>query len=94
MDMTTPYISMVHLDEDGNVTRVIAMSNTSLDTFDVPLEDVPEYLAERIALLKMCDVNLDKRGEAIGRRFNSLTLYVYLTYDELKQLNPLPRVTT
>jgi hypothetical protein len=49
---------------------------------------------ERIALLKMCDINKEKQGEAIGRKFNNNILYVYLSYDEFKELTPLSRVTT
>lgn len=94
MDMSVPFNAMATLDEDGNVTKISAMSNVSYAIFDLPLDRVPEYLAERIALLKMCDVNREKQGEAIGRRFNNDTIYVYLSWDEFKELTPLSRVTT
>jgi hypothetical protein len=94
MDMTVPFTAMVMLDEDGNVERISAMSNISYAIFELPLDSVPEYLAERIALLKMCDINKGKQGEAIGRKFNNSIIYVYLSYDEFKELTPLSRVTT
>jgi hypothetical protein len=94
MDMTVPFTAMVMLDEDGNVERISAMSNISYAIFELPLDSVPEYLMERIALLKMCDINKEKQGEAIGRKFNNNILYVYLSYDEFKELTPLSRVTT
>jgi hypothetical protein len=94
MDMTVPFAAMAMLDEDGDVTKISVMSNVSYAIFVLPLDSVPEYLAERIALLKMCDINKGKQGEAIGRRFNNDTIYVYLSYDEFKELVPLSRVTT
>jgi hypothetical protein len=94
MDMTVPFTAMAMLDEDGDVTKISAMSNISYAIFELPLDSVPEYLMERIALLKMCDINKEKKGEAIGRRFNNDTIYVYLSYDEFKELTSLSRVTT
>jgi hypothetical protein len=94
MDMTVPFTAMVMLDEDGNLERISAMSNISYAIFELPLDSVPEYLMERIALLKMCDINKEKQGEAIGRKFNNNIIYVYLSYDEFKELTPLSRVTT
>ena len=94
MDMTVPFTAMATLDEDGNVKTISAMSNISYAIFLLPLDSVPEYLMERIALLKMCDINREKQGEAIGRRFNNDIIYVYLSYDEFKELTPLSRVTT
>jgi hypothetical protein len=94
MDMTVPVTAMVMLDEDGNLERISAMSNISYAIFELPLDSVPEYLMERIALLKMCDINKEKQGEAIGRKFNNTIIYVYLSYDEFKELTPLSRVTT
>ena len=94
MDMTVPFTAMAMLDEDGDVTKISAMSNISYAIFELPLDSVPEYLAERIALLKMCDINRDKQGEAIGRRFNNTTIYVYLSWDEFKKLTPLSREAT
>ena len=92
--MTVPFTAIATLDEDGNVEKISAMSNISYAIFDVPFDSVPEYLAERIALLKMCDINKEKQGEAIGRKFNNDTIYVYLSYDEFKELTSLSRVTT
>lgn len=92
--MSVPFNAMATLDEDGNVTKISVMSNVSYAVYDLPLDSVPEYLAERIALLKMCDVNREKQGEAIGRRFNKDIIYVYLSWDEFKELTPLSRVTT
>jgi hypothetical protein len=94
MDMSVPFNAMATLDEDGEVRKISVMSNISYAVYDLPLDSVPEYLAERIALLKMCDVNREKQGEAIGRRFNKDIIYVYLSWDEFKELTPLSRVTT
>lgn len=94
MDMSVPFNAMATLDEDGEVTKISVMSNVSFTVLYLPLDRVPEYLAERIALLKMCDVNREKQGEAIGRRFNNDTIYVYLSWDEFKELTPFSRVTT
>ena len=96
MDMkplATPYLAVAYLGEGGEADKITVMSNIAITVYDLPLNEVPEYLAERIALLKMCNVNKEKIGESIGRKFNESTIYVYLSWDEHKSLTtPKSRV--
>jgi hypothetical protein len=50
---------------------------------------VPDFLEERIALLRMCDVNKRKKGEKLGRKTSDGVLVVYLSYDEYVELKNL-----
>ena len=47
---------------------------------------LPDYMNERIALLRMCDINKQAEGESIGRRTSDTAMLVYLNYDEYKEL--------
>jgi hypothetical protein len=47
---------------------------------------VPDYMNERIALLRMCDINKQAKGESIGRRTSDTAMLVYLNYDEYTEL--------
>jgi hypothetical protein len=50
---------------------------------------VPDYVEERIALLRMCNVNKRKKGETLGRKTNEGILVMYLSYDEYIELKNL-----
>lgn len=47
---------------------------------------LPDYMHERIALLRMCEVNKRAKGEIIGRRTSDTAMLVYLSYDEYIEL--------
>jgi hypothetical protein len=86
MHIDVPFIAIAYMGESGAVKKVTAMSNVSLQTFDVPLAKVPTHLMERIVLLKMCDVNRSKKGEVIGRRFSEASVHVYLSWGDYSEL--------
>jgi hypothetical protein len=41
---------------------------------------------ERIALLRMCDINKQAKGESIGRRTSETAMLVYLSHEEYSDL--------
>lgn len=80
------FIVWVRLDETGNVVSTQIQDNERFDSFDIDLSCAPEFVAERIALLKLTDVNKLEKGELIGRKLHGDVLIVYLTYDEYQQI--------
>lgn len=82
---------IAHVWSDGDIEYINVLDNASLTTTDMEGAHVPAWLRERVALLRLCDVNLDIKGEGIGRKFTDHMIYVYLTYDEHKELNELAK---
>lgn len=80
------YVAIAHVWNNGDIEYVNVLDNSNLHSSDLEGEDVPDWLAERVALLRLCEVNRDQRGENIGRKFTDNMLYVYLTYDEYQEL--------
>lgn len=80
------YIAIAHVWDNGDIEYVNLLDNGAVRTDDMEGDQVPQWLAERVALLRLCDVDRDTKGEGIGRKFNDHILYVYLTYDEYKDL--------
>jgi hypothetical protein len=80
------FIIWVKLDDTGDVISVQAQDNDTFNTIDLDLSCAPEFVADRIALLKLTDVNKRKKGELIGRRLANDVLIIYLNYDEYKQI--------
>ena len=80
------FIIWVRLDETGDVTSVQVQDNNTLETIDIDLSRAPEFVADRIALLKLTDVNKSEKGELIGRKLDNTVLIIYLSYDEYQQI--------
>lgn len=80
------FIVWVRLDETGDVTSVQVQDNNTLETIDIDLSRAPEFVADRIALLKLTGVNKSEKGELIGRKLDNTVLIIYLTYDEYQQI--------
>lgn len=80
------FVLLVNLDASGDVVFCTAQDNDTLSIFEFDISTAPEFVAERIALMKLTDVNKSEKGELIGRRYTPELLVVYLTYDEYQQL--------
>lgn len=66
---------------------VDVMDNHTFGIRRFPSEFVmPDYMKERVALLRMCDINKGAKGEIIGRRISDTSILVYLNYDEYTDL--------
>ena len=73
---------------DGRNDVITVNNNSTLDCRAIKV--VPQFLAERIALLKMCEVNTREEGETIGRKLATTSIVVYLSQEEYQlicQLN-------
>jgi hypothetical protein len=89
MDMALRFMAIAHVWSSGDIEYVNLLDNGSLTTVYMEGAYVPPWLRERVALLRLCDVNKDTKGESLGRKFTEHMLYVYLTYDEHKELNEI-----
>jgi hypothetical protein len=81
------YVAIAHVRNNGDIEYANVLDNSNLYNSDLEGADVPDWLAERVALLRLCEVNRDQRGETIGRKFTDNMMYVYLTYDEYQELS-------
>lgn len=66
---------------------VDVMDNYTFDIEQFPKGmRLPDYMNERIALLRMCDINKRAEGESIGRRTSDTAMLVYLNHEEYSDL--------
>lgn len=86
MDMAIRYMAIAHVWNNGDIEYVNILDNAAVRTNDMEGAKVPQWLAERVAMLRMCDVDRDTKGVGIGRKFTDNMLYVYLTYDEYNEI--------
>ncbi len=89
MDMANRYMAIAHTWNNGDIEYVNILDNAAIRTAEIEGERAPQWLRERVAMLRMCDINHDPRGEVIGRKFNNNMQYVYLTYDEYQELKQI-----
>jgi hypothetical protein len=85
MDMANRFMAIAHVWSNGDIEYINILDNGSLQTCDMEGALVPHWMKERVAMLRMCDINRTDEG-GIGRKFTDHMLYVYLTYDEHKEL--------
>ena len=92
MDMIkNPYVaSLLDINDWHNIN---VMNNRNDETFQVMRIDVPHYINERIALLKLCEPknNNEDEDELIGRRIKHNMMVLYLTHDEFVELKKISR---
>jgi len=93
MDMGIRHMAIAHVWSNGDIEYINLLDNASLQAVDMEGEHVPTWLRERVAMLRMCEINRNDKGESIGRKFTDHMIYVYLTYDEHKELNELAKAS-
>lgn len=86
--MKQRFIVWVDLDvETGDVRKVVARDNGALESVEIhDLSKAPFFIADRIALIKLTDVNKTEKGEVLGRKLHDDVIIIYLTYDEFNQI--------
>ena len=83
------FVAQVFLDDDG-WTHMDLLHNHQLTIHHIERgAPVPDYMNERIALLRLCDINKREQGELNGRRLSDKSLLVYLTPNEFYELTSL-----
>jgi hypothetical protein len=83
------YVAIAHTWDSGAIDYINVLDNKELTTEALDGRMVPDWFRERVALLRLCEVNKTARGESIGRRFTEHMIYVYLDKKEHKQLSKL-----
>ena len=83
--MAKRFVVKAYVDEAGEIESAYALDNTLLQV-DLLERPFPDYINERVALLRLCDVNREEKGEAIGRKFSHDLISVYLSYDEYAEI--------
>jgi hypothetical protein len=76
----------VVLRDDGSVAEARAHDNRDLVSFPIVLGVAPQFVLERIALMKLTDLDEHKRGVTIGVKLSAHEFLIYLTKDEYKTL--------
>lgn len=78
------YVATVYVANDGEY-EVFVANNKTLEGFNLLFTvNVPRFLSERIALVKLMDNG--EEGDLIGRRITSQMLHVYLNRHEFNEL--------
>lgn len=80
------YVVIAHLWDTGNIDYISVMDNKTLTTDTMDGRLVPDWVREKVAMLRLCEVNKTGKGEVIGRKFTEHMIYVYLDAEEYKQL--------
>lgn len=80
------YVAIAHTWDTGAIDYINVLDNRELTTEALDGRMVPDWFRERVALLRLCEVNKTGKGESIGRRFTEHMIYVYLDRKEHKQL--------
>lgn len=85
--MNQRFVVIVYLHESGDVDWMVVCDNASSEKFALPdISECPLFVAERLALLKLTDVNKSDIGESIGRKLNPTSIIIYISYDEYHEL--------
>lgn len=80
------YVVIAHVCNAGDIDYINVLDNKMLTTETMDGQLVPDWIRERVALLRLCEVDKTGRGETIGRKFTDHMVYVYLDHREHKQL--------
>lgn len=87
------YVVIAHVWDTGDIDYVNVLDNKMLTTETMDGRIVPDWLRERVALLRLCEVDKTGRGENIGRKFTDHMIYVYIDHKEHKKLIKLVEST-
>lgn len=85
-------VAMVVVENDKGDWSAIHINDGAHSTFNLykSTDNIPSYINERIALLKLCDADSQTVvGEHLGRRVHKDAFHVYLTYEELQELKQI-----
>jgi len=90
--MKRPYTVSVVTDEQGIIVRAVLNDNKMFVTKKLSFTEIPFFIHERSALLRLTDISKTIRGETIGRRLEPNRFTIYLNHDEFKEIKKLTGV--
>jgi hypothetical protein len=82
--MKRNYTASVEIDVTGDFVKVILNNNKLYQVRRVVT--TPLFLHERVAMLRLTDINRTANGEIIGRKLSDKLFTIYLTYDEFRNM--------
>ena len=82
--MKRNYTASVEIDVTGDFVKVILNNNKLYQVRRVVT--TPLFLHERVAMLRLTDINKTANGEIIGRKLSDKLFTIYLTYDEFRNM--------
>ena len=85
--MRKDYTVMVNTDEVGTILRANLLNNRASVCTRIDLDRVPMFIYERVALLRLTDINKTSTGDLIGRKLQDNQFVVYLDVDEHKRIH-------
>lgn len=84
---TLRFFIWVKLDATGDVIELILGDNALLDTVKLPdISQVPQFVRDRLALLKLTGVNRSNIKDIVGRKMSDEMMILYLNRDEYDQI--------
>ena len=84
---TLRFFIWVKLDTTGDVIELILGDNALLDTVKLPdISEVPQFVRDRLALLKLTGVNRSNIKDIVGRKMSDEMMILYLNRDEYDQI--------
>lgn len=82
------YEVIAHTWSNGDIDYFNLIDNRNNRTNTVDGKLAPEWLRERVALLRLCDLTRTAEGEPFGRKITSCMLLIYIDRKEYKELLP------
>ena len=82
--MKRNYTASVEIDVTGDFVKVILNNNKLYQVRRVVT--TPLFLHERVAMLRLTDINKTVNGDIIGRKLSDKLFTIYLTYDEFRSM--------
>ena len=80
------YVAVASYTDRGRLKQVTVLNNRTFRIFKIPTKLIPKFVKERIAMLKLCEIDLTWKGGELGRRVNANSIHVYLSFDEYNEI--------
>lgn len=82
------YSIVVDLGDDGDVSRMLFGDNLHMETMELDIAKCPDFIFDRVALLKLCPLNTYVRDgdRDAGLKLNDKQLHIYLSVEERDEI--------
>jgi hypothetical protein len=81
------YYVLARCDETGDVTELIAGDNTTWENIKMgDISEAPDFVRERLALIKLTDVNKSNVRDIVGRKISDDAMIIYINEDEYNHI--------
>lgn len=87
--MVKPYVVTVLTDEVGKIIGANLVNNRECFKKPISLKDIPLFIYERVALLRLTDIDRTANGQLIGRKIDDGFFTVYIDKEEHNKVNKM-----